>query len=220
MSVIPGLRREGRPLPVIVMADVSLSMQGEKIRSLNTGLGEMLVILRDFEAPSVSLRLSIVTFGGTVQTVVPMMDPEQVSLPRLDVDGMTPMGEALDVVRNMINDQSLIPTNSFAPTIALLSDGVPTDEWETPLRRLLSDDRARKATRFAMAIGDDADMSMLNRFLDNPEASVFKSNEPEKIRSFLRQVSLYSVTKAKSNPNAPPPPPDFGAADDDMMFDD
>ncbi len=215
---IPGVRREGRPLPVIVMADVSASMQGDKIRALNTGLGEMLTILRDFENPSVSLKMSIVTFGGSVQTVVPMMDPAQVSLPKLEADGMTPMGEAFNAVYNMIKDQSIVASNAFAPTVALLTDGQPTDPWETPLRNLLTDSRTRKATRFAMAIGDDADENMLRQFLDNAEVPVFKSHEPEKIKSFLRQVSLYSVMKAKSNPNTPPPPPTF-QDDDDIVFD-
>jgi uncharacterized protein YegL len=180
----------------------------------------MLTILQDFENPSVVIKMSVVTFGGTVETVVPMMDPDKVQLPRLECSGMTPMGEAFRTVFDMVKDQNVVPQNSFTPTIALLTDGQPTDSWETPLRDLLSDSRTRKATRFAMAIGSDADDSMLRQFLDNPEASVFRSHEPEKIRNFLRQVSLYSVQKAQSNPNTPPPPPDFDDNDDDLIFDD
>jgi uncharacterized protein YegL len=217
---IPGVRREGRPLPVIVMADVSSSMEGDKIRALNSGLSEMITILRDFENPSASIRVSVVTFGDTVQAVVPMMDPAQISIPHLEANGLTPMGEAFKVVHRMVKDTAIVPTNSFAPTIALLTDGQPTDDYKPALRDFLTDDRTRKATRFAMAIGDDADEAMLREFLANPEATVFRSHEPEKIRSFLRQVSFYSIQKAKSNPNTPPPPPSFDAADDGFVFDD
>lgn len=216
---IPGVRREGRPLPVIIMADVSSSMSGMKIQALNTGLGEMLTVLRDFENPTVELKVAIVTFGETVDVVVSMMDPQQAQIPKLEAEGMTPMGEAFRVVYDMIMDQNVVPKNSFTPTIALLTDGQPNDSWEVPMRNLITDNRTRKATRFAMAIGDDADEDMLKQFLDNPEAQVFSSTEPQKIVTFLRQVSLYSIQKAKSNPASPPPPPAIDD-DDQMIFDD
>ncbi len=216
---IPGLRREGRPLPVFVLADVSSSMQGDKIRALNTGLGEMLEVLRDFDNPSVELKLCVITFGGSVEVSVPLESPDRVQLMPLECGGMTPMGGAFRLVHRMIKDQSIVPHNAFAPTIALLTDGMPNDDWQRPMQELLTDDRTRKATRFAMAIGDDAHEHMLRQFLDNPEISVFRSSEPEKIRSFLRQVSLYSVKRAKSNPAQTPPPPDFDDLDD-ILFED
>ena len=42
-----------------------------------------------------------------------------------------------------------MPSRAYRPTLVLVSDGKPNGEWEGPLRRLLTSERAAKAERFA-----------------------------------------------------------------------
>ncbi len=69
------------------------------------------------------------------------------------------------MVKKLIEDKELIPSRSYKPTIVLLTDGIPTDEWQAPMNELINDGRSSKAFRIAMAIGDDADINMLSKFV-------------------------------------------------------
>ncbi len=86
--------------------------------------------------------------------------------------------------------------------IGLVYAMVRSDEWEEPLARLHSSPRASKAERFALAIGDDADCEMLQRFLGSPEARVFRAHEARQIKQFFRWVTMTVTTRSRSiNPN-------------------
>lgn len=99
-----------------------------------------------------------------------------------------------------------IPSRAYRPVLVLLSDGVPTDDWEQALERLRGSERAQKATRFAMAIGTDADRAMLAQFANVPEAPVFEGHEARDILRFFRAVTMSVVARSAS------PTPDEPAA--------
>ncbi|WP_232471276.1 vWA domain-containing protein [Pseudomonas aeruginosa] len=67
----------------------------------------------------------------------------------------------------MIEDKDSIPSRAYKPVIVLVSDGHPTDDWQGSFARLANGERSSKATRFAMAIGADADESMLGDFAND-----------------------------------------------------
>jgi uncharacterized protein YegL len=112
--------------------------------------------------------------------------------------GNTPMGAALDLVRTMVEDPQQVPSRAYRPTLVLVSDGQPTDDWDAPLKRLLSSERASKAARFAMGIGDDADASMLSAFLATPEGRVFQAHEARQIKQFFRWVTMSVTARSRS----------------------
>ena len=103
----------------------------------------------------------------------------------------------------MIEDRAQIPSRAYRPTIILVSDGQPTDEWQAPLKRLLGAERASKAARFAMGIGDDADEAMLSAFLATPEARVYRAHEARQIKQFFRWVTMSVTQRSRSaNPDS------------------
>ena len=55
-----------KPLPVILLLDVSGSMQGEKIRNLNAAVMDMLGTFRDSQSGEVEIHVAIITFGAQV----------------------------------------------------------------------------------------------------------------------------------------------------------
>jgi len=113
------------------------------------------------------------------------------------------MGEAFELARAMVEDRETVPSRAYRPTLVLVSDGVPTDDWRTPLATLLTSERACKATRFAMGIGADADHETLTAFLANDEGRVFEAHEAREIKNFFRWVTMSVTTRSRSaNPNS------------------
>jgi uncharacterized protein YegL len=90
--------------------------------------------------------------------------------------------------------------------VLLVSDGIPTDDWQAGLRRLTQEGRAQKADRLALAIGGDADEKMLAAFLPDPAKRIFRAEDARKILGFFRFVTMSVTARSRSaNPNVVPP---------------
>ena len=206
-----------RPLPVILLADVSGSMAVDgKIDALNGAVAEMQAAFAEEEDERAEIHLAVVTFGGTASLHVPLTPANDVRWTPMQADGRTPLGTALDIVTDLIEDRDRVPSRAYRPTVVLVSDGLPNDEWEGPLQRLLTSERAAKAERFALGIGADADHDMLRRFLNDPEGRVFEAHEGREIRKFFRWVTMSVSSRSRSTePNRtvdvdPPDLDDYG----------
>ncbi len=153
-----------RPLPVIVLADVSGSMGANgKIDALNEAVSEMIATFSDEDDVRAEIHVSVIAFGGGGASLhKPLRPARETRWEPMSASGRTPMGEAFEVARAMIEDREAVPSRAYRPTLVLVSDGVPTDDWRTALATLLASERASKATRFAMGIGDDADCPSSN----------------------------------------------------------
>ncbi|WP_348687857.1 vWA domain-containing protein [Aeromonas bestiarum] len=186
-----------RALPVIVLADTSGSMLTDgKINALNQGLKEMLDSFKQESRLRAEIQVSVITFGGDQAELSLPLTPahELCSIAPLVADGMTPLGSALSLACEIIEN----PTRKFQPVVVLISDGYPNDDWEAPFARLVKGELTAKATRFAMAIGADADESMLSEFANDPEAPLFRAENARDIRRFFRAVSMSVSARSRS----------------------
>jgi uncharacterized protein YegL len=196
---------QARPLPVLLMADISGSMNTNgKIEALNDAVQEMLESFCGEDDSRAEIHISVVTFGKDGAKIhQPLAPATKIQWTRLMAAGGTPMGAAFDAATGMIEDRVQFPSRAYRPTIILVSDGQPTDEWQAPLKRLLGSERASKAARFAMGIGDDADEAMLSAFLATPEARVFRAHESRQIKQFFRWVTMSVTQRSRSaNPDS------------------
>ena len=194
-----------RPLPVIVLADVSGSMSANgKIDALNDAVSEMIANFAEEDDSRAEIHVGVIAFGGAGASLHKHLRPAgETQWESMQASGRTPMGEAFALVRSMIEDRNTIPSRAYRPTVVLVSDGVPTDDWRGPLKQLLESERASKATRFAMAIGADADHETLTAFLANDEGRVFEAHEAREIKNFFRWVTMSVTTRSRSaNPNS------------------
>lgn len=198
--------QEARPLPIFILADASGSMSGPKIQELNLALRDMVSALNNVTDIRGKFQLCVISFGNdTINVVQPLTDLANVSLTELVADGNTPMGGAFDHVSTMIEDRAVVSSRAYAPTIVLISDGMPTDfpgghdyyGW-APLAKLHSGQRSSKCQRLAMGIGNDADMAMLKAFVKNDQIPVIKSNGAKGIASFFRWVTMSTIARAAS----------------------
>lgn len=212
-----------RPLPVIVLADASGSMgENGKIEALNAAIKDMVSTFSKESRLRAEIQVGLITFGGKAQMHLPLVAAHSVAgFAELKAEGATPMGAAFELARQLLEDKDRIPSRAYRPVLILMSDGQPTDEWESPFNALRESERAQKATRLAMAIGPDADEAMLRDFANDAEAPIFKAHNARDIHRFFRAVTMSITTRtASQNPDISNafvvPPPDDNALDLDF----
>jgi uncharacterized protein YegL len=214
--------QKARPLPVIVLADTSGSMSVDgKIEALNAALENMISACASESRLRAELQLCVITFGGVADLHLPLTPFHHIeSFEPLPAQGGTPMGAAFNQAADLLADKELIPSRAYRPVIILISDGHPTDEIGNAFQRLMSDERASKATRFAMAIGADADLTTLSGFANDLEAPVFQAENARDIHRFFKAVTMSIHTRSRStSPNQTPPlsiPDESNHSDDDF----
>ena len=196
-----------KPLPVILLLDVSSSMSGDKIENLNKSVKDMLDTFAQEEKMETEILVSVITFGSQVELRVPYTKASQVQWYDLQANGMTPMGTALEMAKAMIEDKETTPSRAYRPTIVLVSDGQPNDNWKKPLEDFISEGRSSKCDRMAMAIGRDADETVLKRFIEGTSHELFYAENARELHEFFQRVTMSVTMRTQSkNPNVVPTP--------------
>ena len=196
---------KAKPLPVILLLDVSGSMGGEKIRNLNDAVRDMLEVFRDTENSETEIWVAIITFGDQVKLHQKLVSAGQIQWEDLSAAGSTPLGVALQMAKAMIEDKDIVPSRAYRPTVVLVSDGQPTDDWENPLKGFISDGRSGKCDRMAMAIGAQADETVLGKFIEGTPNGLFYSENAKQMRDFFKFVTMSVTIRTKSQtPNVIP----------------
>lgn len=125
-----------RPLPVIVLADVSGSMSEDgKIDILNNALKSMILSFGAESKLRAEIQVGLITFGGEVaKEHLPLVAADRIAgVEAFRAQGRTPMGSAFEMACQLLEDKEKIPARAYRPVLVLVSDGAPTDDWEQPL---------------------------------------------------------------------------------------
>jgi len=198
----PGGEMASRPLHFIWLVDCSGSMMGEKIQSLNYAIRQTIPDMRSAadENPNAQLFIRAVKFseGASwhIATPTPVDEFEWIDL---EAEGLTDMGKAFELVSNQLQMPPM-PERALPPVIVLLSDGQPTDEYRKSLEDLLNLPWGKKAIKIAIAIGSDADTTVLKEFMNNSELPVLQANNPQALIKYIKWAS--TVAKQVSSPNS------------------
>lgn len=198
--------KSARPLPVIILADTSGSMSIDgKIDALNRALNELINTFSSESRLNAEIHLSVITFGGVATEHLALTPAHKiVGFNSLQATGGTPMGSALSIARQLIDDKEQLPSRAYRPVVVLVSDGHPTDDFADEFNAFCSSERAQKATRMAMAIGNDADKTMMSDFINDLEAPLFEAQNAKDIIKFFRAVSMSVTARSRSTtPNQP-----------------
>lgn len=174
------------------------------------------------------IDVAIITFGDSVDLhtrYTPVKDLQAKGISKFKASGMTPMGTALRMAKDMIDDKNETPSRIYRPAVVLVSDGAPNDDWKGPMDKFINDGRSAKCQRFAVAIGNDADRSVLERFTQDPNAVLF-AEDAKDISEQFKTISMSISTMATApNSNSVPTPStapnyDNNTANDDDDDDD
>lgn len=196
---------KAKPLPVYLLLDVSGSMSGDKIDNLNKAVREMLTTFAQEEQMETEILVAIITFGGEAKLYLAPTSSSQVQWKDLTVSGMTPLGAAMKIAKQMIEDKKTTPSNVYRPTVVLVSDGQPNDEWKGPLEEFIKNGRSSKCDRMAMAIGSDADKQVLGMFIEGTKNSLFTAAKASQLHEFFQRVTMSVTTRIHSKqPNELP----------------
>jgi len=203
-----------RPLPVIVLADVSGSMSADgKIETLNRSLRAMITSFGNEDDLRAEVHVGVITFGGSQAEAMHHLAPaSKLVWDDLKASGKTPLGSALALATSWLEDRSIIPSRAYMPTLVLVSDGQPDkgDQWQQELQKLLGAQRGAKAQRLALAIGTDADEGVLKAFVASPDLPVLRAHDASQISRFFRFVTMSVCSRLASvNPDIPAAPEGF-----------
>jgi uncharacterized protein YegL len=143
-------------LPCVLLLDVSGSMAGNPISELNAGL----VVYKDeLVADSLSskrVEVAIVTFGGQVQTICDFTTAEQFFPPTLTPNADTPMGAAINQAIDMVQQRKQTYRSNgilfYRPWIFLITDGGPTDQWQSAAERVKQGEAGKSFMFFAVGV--------------------------------------------------------------------
>ena len=202
-----------KKLPVVLLLDVSQSMGGEKINTLYDCVVDMVESFVNQKMKETIIDIAIITFGAEVKLhspcnenhpYVPVSDLQDQGISRFYADGMTPMGTALKMAKDMIEDKNYTPSNIYRPAVLLLSDGHPNDSWRAPLDDFIKSGRSAKCQRFAIPIGNDADRRVLREFTGDDNNIFFAENAADIADAFQKFTMSVSMRAASQNPNTIP----------------
>ena len=189
---------KAKPLPVILLLDVSGSMSGEKIRNLNDAVHDMLDVFRDTENNETEIWVAIITFGAQVKLHQSLVSAGDIRWQDLSAGGTTPLGVALQMAKAMIEDKNVVPSRAYRPLAVLVSDGQPDNGWESPLNEFTGAGRSAKCDRMAMAIGADADEAVLGKFIAGTPNRLFYAENAKQLRDFFKFVTMSVSIRTKS----------------------
>ena len=231
MKKRPGGELATRPLHFIWLADCSGSMSTDgKIQALNNAIREAIPHMQKVadENPNAQVLVRALKFSNRAQWHISQPTPvEDFKWVDLSADGVTDMGKAL----SMLAEQLKIPPmtdRALPPVLVLISDGQPTDDFNKGLQELMDQPWGKKAVRIAIAIGEDADYAVLQKFIDHPELKPLQANNPESLVRHIKWVST-AVLKSASAPasqsagatpaavNVPVPTPTVDAEPDNAL---
>jgi len=201
----PGGEMATRPLHFIFIADCSGSMSvNGKIESLNQAIKlviPLMVKVAD-ENPHAQILVRALAFSVGAQWHLSQPTPvEQFSWTDLEIPDdsfATDMGRAFEMVAAQLKMPPMTD-RALPPVLVLLTDGGPTDDASAGLRVLLAEPWGKKAVRVAIAIGDDAELGILEKFIDHPELKPLRANSPEQLVKYIKWAST-AVLKAASSP--------------------
>jgi uncharacterized protein YegL len=155
-----------RRLPVYLVLDTSGSMTGEPIEAVKNGVQMMISSLRQNPQAIETAFLSVITFDTTAQQIIPLTDLASFQMVDLKATGVTALGDAL--VANKIETEVAKTTTEqkgdWKPLVFIMTDGIPTDNWESGLSEFK---KQKIAFTVACGAGGSADTNILKKITDN-----------------------------------------------------
>ena len=179
-------------MKLYILLDTSGSMEGAKIAALNDCMSNILVELQEKASNGSDIELSVLSFAKEAK----WMYENEININDFDwkeliAGGMTSLGKACLMLSDRLKEEC-----QDQIVIVLLSDGCPTDDYDEGISELLSNDSFNKSEKFAIALGDNADVKSLSRFVCD-STRIFLENNADHLLDTFSAILCSSDHSAK-----------------------
>lgn len=182
-----------RRLPVYLLLDTSGSMTGEPIEAVKNGVQMMVHSLRQNPQAIETAFVSIITFDSEAKQLIPLTDLASFQTVDLKAAGTTALGAALsllaDKLENEVTKTTLEQKGDWKPIVFIMTDGVPTDNWQAGFQKLKA---VKKGLIVGCAAGNNADDKVLKEITD--QVVRLSNTDADSIGKFFQWVSASIAT--------------------------
>lgn len=192
---------EVRTMVLFFVVDTSGSMAGEKIGTVNDAIRDVIPEIQDISENNADaeIKIATLTFSTGAQWIcdengeAKPKKAEEYYWSDLNAGGTTSLGEACRQLNEKLSRNAFMNevAGSYAPAIFLLSDGAPNDDYKSGLEKLKQNNWFKNAIKVAVAIGKEANKSVLADFTGDAE-SVIEVHTPQELRKWIQFIALRS----------------------------
>ncbi len=151
--------------PCLLLLDTSGSMSGAPISELNAGLVTLKDELVADALAMMRVEVAIVTFGP-VKVESSFHTAPNFFPPHLQASGDTPMGAAikqgLEMIKQRKEEYRANGISYYRPWVFLITDGAPTDEWQSTAAMVREGEASKAFAFFAVGV-QGANMDILKQ---------------------------------------------------------
>ena len=183
-------------MTLFYLVDTSGSMCGSRIGTVNAAMEECIPLLKEVAVANddAEIKVAILQFSSGCSWITPASGPiglDDIIWNDLQAGGMTEFGGALAELDKKLSRSEYLnsQTGAYAPVILLLSDGGPTDNWESDLARIKQNNWFKHAIKIAIDIESGSDRSVLAQFTGNPEA-ILDAKDTATLKKMIHKVSV------------------------------
>lgn len=195
--------------PFYICLDVSASMAGPPIDSVNEEMPLLRASVGEDPAVAEVIRLAVITFSDVARSVLPLSDLSLVeAVPQVSAQGRTSYAAAFDYLRKVIEDDYQKSRASgdrwYRPAVIFVSDGRPTDDpelWRAAHQRLVDPAWKRRPNILAFGFGQ-ADPEILAAVTERKPNRAFIAEdgaEPAKVVPELLAGLIQSIVSSSAS---------------------
>ncbi len=154
-----------RRLPVYMLIDCSGSMNGDAIEAVYQGFKNLTSKLSNDPNTCDIVWFSIIAYDSVPRQLFPLCPIGNYRGISLDIGGSSNLGRALrflsDCIAKEVRKQTKERKGDWKPLVFLMSDGKPSDDWES-----VKKDIAANMNLVACAVGADADIASMKKLTE------------------------------------------------------
>lgn len=202
VAVGEGIRR----LPVYLLLDTSGSMAGAPIESLRRGIELFKQEVEEDVSAQETAHVGVISFGGEAEFVTRGLIPfDDFEPPALSAGGQTPLGQALWLLIESLDKDVKAAVKGkekgdWKPLVFVLTDGMPTDEWQEPREEILKRQRKKVINVITVGCGPYINQQNLKDIAIGPTFNM--GSDDASFTKFFQWVSqtVKAVSKSVSEP--------------------